>query len=418
MVIRALLAALCLLNAALAVLVAAPLPRVPALVALAVAVTSWSLVLVPPALLGLAAAACAGRRCPWWAGAAALTAFAALVYGVMPYAAAYRTAERHGTTLDIGAYVGGGVNYAKTPDRGRGITYARPGGERVRLDLWTLPKRPAVRRPAVVWVHGGGWNKGHRSQSPRWNRWLNDRGWSVFDIDYRLAPGVTQLDQIRDVRCAVRWVRRHAHTYGVDPERLVLAGSSAGGNLALAAAYARAPSSHAPGAWRAAGTKSERHTRSVCAMRDSAVAGVVSLYGPTDMRRLIERTVLRADPLMPRLMGGSAAGAPERYRLGSPARLVHRRVPPTLLLHGGADRAVPVAQARDLARRLAAAGARASYVELPWADHCFDVNWGGWASQVARAALGRFLDGIAGRSSGPGGFTPRTDGRQLPVQGR
>ncbi|NEA04984.1 prolyl oligopeptidase family serine peptidase, partial [Streptomyces sp. SID10116] len=83
------------------------------------------------------------------------------------------------------------------------------------------------------------------------------------------------------------------------------------------------------------------------------------------------------------------------------ARLVRGDVPPTLLLHGSADRAVPVAQARELARRLEEAGAPATYVELPWADHCFDVNWGGWGSQIARAATERFLK-VVGRPPYPG----------------
>ncbi|MFE0171413.1 alpha/beta hydrolase fold domain-containing protein [Streptomyces sp. NPDC059002] len=379
---RALLLAAGLLNAALAVLVAAPLPRVPLLVLVAAAITSWGLVLLGPGLLGLAAAALAGRRHPWCAGLAALASFAALVYGVMPYAAAYGTASRQGQQLAPARYFDG-VNYAKVPARGRSLTYARVGErhgaqrrQKLKLDLWALPKRRAVRHPAVVWVHGGGWNKGHRSQTPEWNRWFNARGWSVFDIDYRLAPRATQLDQIGDVKCAVGWVRRHARVYGIDPDRLLLAGSSAGGNLALAAAY----------------TEGDGRVPASCAVRDSSVAGVISLYGPTDMRRLIAGTALRGDPMIPRLMGGSAAAVPARYRLGSPARLVRGDVPPTLLLHGSADRAVPVAQARELARRLKGAGAPATYVELPWVDHCFDVNWGSWGSQIARAATERFLN--------------------------
>ncbi|WP_409238019.1 alpha/beta hydrolase fold domain-containing protein [Streptomyces sp. PA5.6] len=391
-VARVLLLATGLLNAALAVLVAAPLPRVPLLVLVAGAITSWGLLLLPPGLLGLAGAALAGRRHPWCAGLAALASFAALVYGVMPYAAAYDTARQQGQGLTPARYFDG-VNYARVPDRARTLTYARVGrgdkahrkGLKLRLDLWALPKRAEGRRPAVVWVHGGGWNKGHRSQTPEWNRWFNARGWSVFDIDYRLAPRATQLDQIGDVKCAVGWVRRHARVYGIDPGRLLLAGSSAGGNLALAAAY----------------TDGDGRVPASCAVRDSSVAGVLSLYGPTDMRRLIAGTALRRDPMMPRLMGGSAATAPARYRLGSPARLVRGDVPPTLLLHGSADRAVPVAQARELARRLKEAGAPATYVELPWADHCFDVNWGGWGSQIARAATERFLK-VVDRSLYPG----------------
>ncbi|MFG2500431.1 alpha/beta hydrolase [Streptomyces sp. NPDC048441] len=371
---RGLLVTVALLNAVLVVLVAAPLPRIPLLVLVAAAVTSWGLVLVLPAAVGLVAGALAGRRHPWCAGCAVLSAFAALVYGVMPYAAAYRTAEEYGQPLAPTAYFEG-VNYAKAPDRDRTRRYARTGGRRGKLDLWTLPKRAGTRHPAVVWVHGGGWNKGHRSQTPEWNRWFNARGWSVFDIDYRLAPRVTQLEQIGDVKCAVGWVRRHARAYGIDPGRLVLAGSSAGGNLALSAAY----------------TEGDDRVPSSCAVRDSSVAGVISLYGPTDMRRLIAGTALRGDPMIPGLMGGSAKSASARYRLGSPAKLVRTDVPPTLLLHGSADRAVPVAQARELARRLDSAGAPATYVELPWADHCFDVNWGGWGSQIARAAISRFL---------------------------
>ncbi|MFK4071680.1 alpha/beta hydrolase fold domain-containing protein [Streptomyces sp. NPDC029674] len=383
-VTRSLLLAACLLNAALAVLVAAPLPRVPLLVLVAGGITSWGLVLLPPGLLGLTAAAFAGRRHPWCAGLAALASFAALVYGVMPYAAAYGTAERQGQRLAATRYFDG-VNHAEAPDRARTLTYARVGrghgtthrtkGQKLTLDLWAPPGRSGARRPAVVWVHGGGWNKGHRSQTPEWNRWFNARGWSVFDIDYRLAPLGTQLDQIGDVKCAVGWVRRHARVYGVDPQRLLLAGSSAGGNLALAAAY----------------TEDDARVPPSCAVRDGSVSGVLSLYGPTDMRQLIAGTALRRDPMIPALMGGSAASAPARYRLGSPARLVRGDVPPTLLLHGSADRAVPVAQARELARRLKGAGAPVTYVELPWADHCFDVNWGGWGSQIARAATERFL---------------------------
>ncbi|MEV8016166.1 alpha/beta hydrolase [Streptomyces sp. NPDC086554] len=376
---RVLLVTAALLNAALAVLVAAPMPRISLLVLVAAAVTSWGLVLALPAALGLAAAMAGGRRHPWCAGFAALGAFAALVYGVMPYAAAHGTADDYGQPLDPTAYFEG-VNYAKAPDGDRTRSYARTGKRRGKLDLWTLPKRDGVRHPAVVWVHGGGWNKGHRGQTPEWNRWFNERGWSVFDIDYRLAPRVTQLDQIGDVKCAVGWVRRRARVYGIDPDRLVLAGSSAGGNLALAAAY----------------TEGDDRVPASCAVRDSSVSGVISLYGPTDMRRLIAGTALRRDPMIPRLMGGSAkkhggVTVPARYRLGSPAKLVRTDVPPTLLLHGSADRAVPVAQARELARRLKAAGAPATYVELPWADHCFDVNWGGWGSQIARAAISRFL---------------------------
>ena len=92
----------------------------------------------------------------------------------------------------------------------------------------------------------------------RWNEWLADLGYVVFDVDYRLAPPPRWRDAPGDVQAAVAWVRARAPQLGVDPERVALLGWSAGGHLALLAAY-DSPSAFPP------------------------VAAVVALYPITDL---------------------------------------------------------------------------------------------------------------------------------------
>ncbi|MEU8568243.1 alpha/beta hydrolase [Streptomyces pathocidini] len=405
-----LLLVLILLEVLLLVLVFVPLPRRPLLATASVLATSWSPALAVPALLGLALAwllrhrrGTRRRRAGWVVWIALATSTAALASALAPYAAAWRTARDLGEGLSVAGQFAG-LNYSRGPERDRTLVYARVGRSRMKMDVWlprdhallpyrTLPRRAlahgpllpqgrsglALRspRPAVVWVHGGGYESGHRSQTPRWNQWLNELGYAVFDIEYRLAPRATQLQQIGDVKCAIGWVREHASDYAIDPARIVLAGTSAGGNLALAAAY----------------TGRDKRPRPSCETgRDTSVRAVVSFYGPTDMAGMIDAGGDgRADPRVRRFMGGSLMTASEGFRYGSPARLVRADVPPTLLLHGSHDRIVPVEQARQLNARLTTAGAEHEYVEIPWADHAFDYNWGNWGTQIARPVLARFL---------------------------
>ncbi|MET8677572.1 alpha/beta hydrolase [Streptomyces sp. NPDC004647] len=376
--IVAVLLLLAALETLLLVLVFVPLPRRPLLAAASVLAGSWSTaVLAAAALPGfLLVRAVWHSRARWAAWIALVTSAAALLSAFAPYAAAWRTAYDHGEGLALADQFAGS-NYALEPDRDRSLVYARVGRHRLKMDVWLPPgSAPRTPRPAVVWVHGGGWESGHRSQTPRWNEWLNDRGYAVFDIEYRLAPRATQLQQISDVKCAIGWVRGHAAEYAVDPDRIVLAGTSAGANLALSAAYT---------------ARDDRPRASCPASRDASVRAVVSFYGPTDMAGMIAGQENPGDPAVRRFMGGSYRSASDSFRLGSPAQLVRADVPPTLLLHGSHDRIVPVEQARELDKRLTAAGAVHEYVEIPWADHAFDYNWGNWGTQIARPVLARFL---------------------------
>ena len=104
------------------------------------------------------------------------------------------------------------------------------------LDAY-LPAEDDAARPAIIVIHGGSWSSGDKSDFPRWNGWLVEHGFAIFDIQYRLAPQPNWQTATSDVKCAIGWVKRNADHYGVDPDRIALLGRSAGGHLALLAAY-------------------------------------------------------------------------------------------------------------------------------------------------------------------------------------
>ena len=230
-------------------------------------------------------------------------------------------------------------------------------------------------RPCVVVIHGGSWVSGNRLDdgTTRWlNDWLAGLGYAVASIDYRLSPQFKWPAQRDDLLAAVRFLREHAAALGIDGDRLVLLGRSAGGQMATAAAYAEV----IPG-----------------------VRGIVNIYGPTDFdltwdaatrpRSLDHRYNLEI------FLGGSPETARAAYRSASGAMLVTPRAPPTLILHGGLDINVFPEQAELLDRNLAAAGVPHALVSLPWAGHAFDlVHFDTPGAQIGRYAIVRFLASV------------------------
>ena len=194
---------------------------------------------------------------------------------------------------------------------------ARPDGRTLRMDV----HRPAVRMrtggaPAMVWIHGGGFHSGDRARMTPYARAFARRGWVAATIDYRLRPhaeirargyAAGEPDAQADAERAIRYLRRHADRYGIDPERIAVGGISAGAVTALNVAL------------RPSGPE--------------RVRGVVAIsgYGPT--------TGLDADD------------------------------PPLLLMHGTADLAVPFARAQRTCAAATAGGASCELVPFPGAGH-------------------------------------------------
>jgi acetyl esterase/lipase len=248
----------------------------------------------------------------------------------------------------------------------RGIVFAVPAGVRLMLDVY----RPvdAGRYPAVVQIYGGAWQGGAPGDDAAFATYLAARGFVVFAIDYRHAPEWQWPAQIADVQSALGWIHEHGAEYEADASRLALLGRSSGAQLAMVAAYGPAA---------------------------VPIRAVVSYYGPVDLADGY-RNPPNPDPLDVRsieeaFLGGTPDTAPDRYRDASPISYTSRRAPPSLLIYGGRDHVVLSRFGAQLDERLRATGATSVFLEIPWAEHAFDLIRNGPSGQLSLYYTERFL---------------------------
>jgi acetyl esterase/lipase len=260
-----------------------------------------------------------------------------------------------------------------------------------RLDV-VVPRDPVVGAPVLLFVHGGAWVFGSKKRQglPMLFE-LASRGWVCVTCNYGLSPRATWPDHIVDVKRAVAWTRANASAYGGDPGRfLAIAGNSAGGHLAALAALTPNEPALQPGFEDA----------------DTTVDACVSLYGVLEMtgdaelagsqgralRSLLERSVIKAP----------FADARSTYESASPICRIWPGAPPFLVLHGTKDTLVPVAVARAFVDAFArGTTAPLAYVELPWAQHAFDVLCSPRCTATTEGIAG-FLDAlVAARATAP-----------------
>jgi acetyl esterase/lipase len=250
--------------------------------------------------------------------------------------------------------------------RERVIAYPAADGSPLAMRLYRGPSSGP--RPTVVVIYGGAWHTGDASQSASINRAIASHGYTVAAIDYRHAPAHRFPAQLEDVRGALTLLHDSSSAWSIDTTRLVLLGRSSGGQLAELAAY----------------TQAERPVRAV-----------IAIYAPYDLTQGYE-DVPRPDPIGIRsvlrdFIGGTPAEQRERYRAASPATFVRAGLPPTLLLYGGRDHVVKPAFNRRAADALRAAHVPVVQVEVPWADHGFDMAPGGLGAQLELGVVLRFL---------------------------
>ena len=256
-----------------------------------------------------------------------------------------------------------------------GVPFAAPEGVTLTLDVYQ--PRPSGRYPAVVQIYGGAWQRGAPADDAAFATYLASHGFVVFAIDYRHAPRWRWPAQIDDVRAALVWIRQHAGEHDADVSRLALLGRSAGAHLAMLAAYQE--SSH----------------RATASAEGDPIAAVVSYYGPVDLTDGY-RHPPQPDPLDVRaieeaFLGGTPDLLPKSYREASPVTYVSRNLPPSLLIYGGRDHIVLPRFGSMLDQRLRAAGATSVFLEIPWAEHAFDVIPNGPSGQLSLYYTERFL---------------------------
>lgn len=372
--------AVALTTTAFAMCYPVPFDSAPGLVATVMLAFPLHLLVVAAAAMGLAFLARA-RRARLAARVLLLAALLAGVLGLWPSLAMWRFASREGVQVSLADYLdnGGHLNLG-TPQLDRTVVYGTaPDGAELLLDVWrSATAAGGMPQPAFIRIHGGAFIRGNRSDIPDWNRWFNDLGYTVFDIDYRLPPPVRWRDEIGDVKCALGWVAAHAKEYGIDPARIGVTGFSAGATLAMLAAYSMGNPALPPS----------------CAVAPVTIRSVINLYGNPDVPGLYDTSPSLAlvHDAAGRYVGGSPTEYPERHRAVSPMTYIDASSPPTISFLGSNDRILPAAQLTDLDEKLKQARVPSEAYLLPATDHGFDMNWGGFATQFARSKIALFLE--------------------------
>lgn len=236
------------------------------------------------------------------------------------------------------------------------------------LDLLQPAASPA---PLVIWIHGGGWLSGSRTNLPSQVSALCGRGYAVASIDYRLSTTAIWPAQIQDVKGAVRFLRANAAAYGLDPNRFAAWGTSAGGHLAAMLAT----TAHFPTATVGNVTVDLEGSTGGNLSVSSRVQGAIDWYGASDVLQmsLYASSVNHDDKASAEghLLGGAIQLRPELAATADPITFVTADDPPFLLLHGTVDDTNPFNQSELLADALRAAGVPVTFVPIEGADHGF-----------------------------------------------
>jgi acetyl esterase/lipase len=241
------------------------------------------------------------------------------------------------------------------------LVYRHDRGRTERLDVYVPTQTPPPGGwPAVLAIHGGGWRGGSKRGYGQTAASLVKHGYVVVAVDYALsAPGAPSWPaSLEDLRAAVRWLRRNASVYHVDPNRVAALGASAGAHLAALLA-----------------TSPDGPARTSEIPTSARLQAVIDFYGPTDLAALAEANEA-AGASLALFLGGGPRDVPDRYAAASPVRHVTRDTPPVLLIHGDADLHVPLDQSRRLAAALNAAGVPHQLTVVPGARHGFDFHIG------------------------------------------
>jgi len=236
------------------------------------------------------------------------------------------------------------------------VVFGTVQGVKLLLDVYQ-PDGFAGKRPGIVLVHGGGFMFGDKSFYAPMAHHLAEKGYVAYSVNYRFAPQFHYPAQIDDVQRAIRWIRAHADTYQLDPERLGALGDSAGGYLVAML-----------------GIRDTRDNSDMdLAKYSSRVQCVVDLYGPTDFTIPAAKAAVSSQAiyLLTQYFGKPQEEAMDLYKEGSPIIYVDAKSAPFLILHGTTDPLVPCDQSQRLYDALKTSGVEATLLLLYKQAHGF-----------------------------------------------
>jgi acetyl esterase/lipase len=236
----------------------------------------------------------------------------------------------------------------------KNIEYKRVDTLSLRLDIYKL-KNLQSPAPLLIFVHGGAWRSGKRSDYLPYLIDYAKKGYVTATVSYRLVKHAKFPAAVQDVNCAVKWLKSHADNYGFDPERIALIGGSAGGHLSMMIGY---------------GGNEPMFNNGCDTITSSKVKVIVDLYGPTDLTT--PYAIGRKEAID--FIGDSYANKPDQYLLASPKHYITPDDPPTLIFQGTIDSLVPVSQSDSLDIWLKKAGVPHEYHRLKGWPHTMDLS--------------------------------------------
>jgi len=242
-------------------------------------------------------------------------------------------------------------------------------------------------RPVVIWIHGGGWSDGSKAagREQRICRTLAENGYAAFSIDYLLTKHLSKPTEaapsssatqgnskeateetgdddagdlrvpwpqnLYDCKTAVRFIRKEAARFNIDPNRIAVSGGSAGGHLALMVGLT--------------GNVPELNKGGLYTEQSNNVSCIIDFYGPTEVT---------AGKRAKKFAGKTPEETAANLRTASPLTHVTKDSPPTLIAHGTKDGTCDIDHSRNLDKAMTAAGAVHQYIEVPGGPHSFDLQ--------------------------------------------
>jgi len=256
------------------------------------------------------------------------------------------------------------------------VTYAQVGAQPMRLDLHLPADRAA---PLVVYLHGGAWRDGNKTQYPEF---LVAHGFAVASVEFRSSNVARFPANVHDIKAAIRFLRAKAGEYGYNAERIAISGASSGGHLAALVGTTN-------------GMAQLEGDEGAFAKESSAVQAIVSWYGASNLHTILAQStpfgLSVREPALRLLLGGLPEEAPSLARLASPVEHLDARDPPLLLMHGDQDRQMPVNQSLELEGAYRRAGLSVETFIVHGAGHGGDAFLSGEAAERAVVFLQRTI---------------------------
>ena len=232
------------------------------------------------------------------------------------------------------------------------VIYGRKFGTALTLDVFQPRTANGV---GIILMVSGGWFSAHEVINAGYFQPLLNRGYTVFAVVHGSQPKFVVTEIVPDINRAVRFIRHNAARYGVDPNRFGISGSSAGGHLSLTMGTQGGPG--------------DANAKDPVDRESSAVQCVACFFPLTDFLNYSQPGedavgvgVLKS---FKAAFGPRSDTAEERQELGreiSPIYFVHSNMPPILIVHGGADKLVPICQSETFVKRCEAVGSTAKLV--------------------------------------------------------